>query len=184
MSGTTGFQDVASQYLNNRLDQAQQNIQTAGQFVTNPQQAIQERISNAPVAPAQPQTMQQPMAQPQEQEVKPVSPNEVQQPTLPQPGPGVQVAGPAQLPTQPSNVPTEVQAPQTPNWTEQVGKIANDEKGLAAYIANSENSPEGIKFAKQQLQQLWSNGKDEKKAEAMVNSAVQDRKSTRLNSSH
>ena len=130
-------------------------------------------LFRSPVAPAQPQTMQQPMAQPQEQEVKPVSPNEVQQPTLPQPGPGVQVAGPAQLPTQPSNVPTEVQAPQTPNWTEQVGKIANDEKGLAAYIANSENSPEGIKFAKQQLQQLWSNGKDEKKAEAMVNSAVQ-----------
>ena len=55
MSGTTGFQDVASQYLNNRLDQAQQNIQNAGQFITNPQQVIQERISNAPVAPAQPQ---------------------------------------------------------------------------------------------------------------------------------
>lgn len=189
MGGEASFSDMASQYLGNRVDQAQQNVQNAGQMVSDPQQAIQERIAGGPVAPAQPQVQQQPQPQPQAQAIAPVSPNEqVNIPQLPQPGPGVQVAGPMQLPGQ---VPQEqysgpsqgaegqtvgqvmLPPPAPISWTEQVSKIADDEKGLAQYIGNASNPPEGIKFAKQQLQQMWNKTQSDKKAESMVNSAVE-----------
>lgn len=163
LAGQQGFGDIASQYIGNRVDQAQENIQNAGQMISNPQQALQERIAGGPIQP-QPQVQPQPQAQ-----------TNVQQPILPEPGPGVQVAGPTQLPTESSvnQTQTQVQATQAPNWTEQVSKIANDEKGLAAYIGNSENSPEGIQFAKKQLQQLWSASQKGAEAETKVNSAVE-----------
>lgn len=163
LAGEQGFGDIASQYMGNRVDQAQQNIQNAGQLLTNPQQALQERIAGGPVQPEQPQQVQP----------QPQAPTNVQQPTLPQPGPGVQVAGPTQLPPQSGVNQAPVQATQAPSWTEQVSKIANDEKGLAAYIGNSENSPEGIQFAKKQLQQLWSASQKGAEAETKVNSAVE-----------
>jgi hypothetical protein len=69
--------------------------------------------------------------------------NQVNATQLPQPGPGVQVAGTMQMPPQPFtgqglNVPAAVEQ----NWHTQIAELGNSAPKLAAYYGN-ENNPEG-----------------------------------------
>lgn len=106
--------DMAGQAVTNRIGQVQNTINQAGQMISDPQEELKRRMgmgqqAAGPVAPAVPTEQQvaqqaQPLEQ-QLQQYKSVAPTPIManQPmpnigTPPTPGPGVQVAGPAQMP--------------------------------------------------------------------------------------
>jgi len=114
MTGGAGLGDTAGQMLGDR-------IAPISQAIENPQAALQQRFGEpiqkvqqlqqalqgqqGPVGPVMPEQVAQERQsmlppgqtqQAQQMPVAPVTPEEVQQTQLPQPGPGVQVAGPAQ----------------------------------------------------------------------------------------
>jgi hypothetical protein len=105
-----GFGDIAGQALSNRVDQAQNTMTQTGQMFTNPEEELRKRMGMGQQAagPVAPQAATQPAQQIQVPEQLPsqgpISPEMAQQaipqPQLPQPGPSVQVAGPATLPAQ------------------------------------------------------------------------------------
>jgi hypothetical protein len=100
-----GFGDIASQALTNRMGQAQNTMTQAGQMVTNPEEELRKRMgmtqqAAGPVAPGPLETQTQvPQQLPQQGAISPeMAQQAIPQPRLPQPGPAVQVAGPAQMP--------------------------------------------------------------------------------------
>jgi len=102
-----GLADVAGQAIGNRIDQAQNAVTQAGQLLTNPEEELKKRMGVAgPVAPEQlVPTQQVPEQLPAQGPISPeMAQQPVVQPQLPQPGPAVQVAGPAQVPVQPQQV--------------------------------------------------------------------------------
>lgn len=99
-----GLADVAGQAINNRIGQAQTALTQTGQMLSNPEEELRKRMGVAgPVAPeqvaqAQPQAQQVPEQLPAQGPISPAMAQQaVEQPQLPQPGPAVQVAGPAQV---------------------------------------------------------------------------------------
>ena len=72
------------------------------------------------------------------------------------------------------NVQTELKPNQMmpTSWTEKVSSIANDQDGLINYLNNAENPAEGKQWAKNRLQQMWSESQNAKAAEQKVNDAV------------
>jgi hypothetical protein len=100
-----GAGDIAGQVLSNRVDQAQNTINQAGQMISNPEEELKKRMgmTQQPAGPVAPEPVAQTVPQQLPQQ-GPISPEMAQQPVeqvqLPQPGPGVQVAGPTQMPPQ------------------------------------------------------------------------------------
>jgi hypothetical protein len=103
--------DIAGNMLTNRFNQAQTNINNAGQMLMNPEEELKRRMGMQPVQPTVPTEQQvaqqaQPLEQ-QLQQYRPVAPTpimanqpmpEIGEP--PVPGKPIMVAGPAQLPSQ------------------------------------------------------------------------------------
>jgi hypothetical protein len=158
--GTMG--DVASQAIGQRMEQAGNRV---GQ-VTDMLQGQQQPQPVQPVQP-QPQQVQPPVAQ----APMPVNPQEVQpvqQPQLPQPSPGVQVAGPTQLPPQPETQATTQPMPsQTPEWHDKL--VGGDFNSLSAILANP-NTPEDVKS---EVQDRMYNILNDKRMEAKANQTIQ-----------
>lgn len=187
--GGGSFTDMLGQFATDRVNQATNNVTQLGQALENPEQAVQQRLGmqpqvQQPVGPVMPQEISQQrqqelpiqqfqpqvQVQPQQQEqVTPVTPEQVQQTQLPQPGPGVQVAGPTQLP--PAQQTTQPMPSETPEWHNQL--VGNDFKGLSQIVANP-NTPEDVKMeAQDRLYNILNDQRLEAKANKTLQGAAQ-----------
>ena len=226
--------DLAGRYINNRLDQAGQNINRAVTAVTNPVQTIQqnlgmptEQAANTevqtqtvktygdgsqehtvktqvpPPAPVVPQP--QPVAQmPQPTQTQPQPPMQtapVAQPAvaqtampqltagggvpetpamepLPQPGPGVQVAGPVNPAAVTQPAPAVQAQPTTqpstaPQWQQDLAD-ANGNVDRLIELANNKSYPaEARTVAKEKLQEAFASDRRRQEAEQTVLKAAQ-----------
>lgn len=159
------------------------------------QAAMQARAQQAAPQPA-PQVA--PQAQPQVAQptmgAGPINPQQAAQPVnipqLPQAGPPVQVAGPAQMP--PQAAPTAIQtapagappaAPTTMpmatpegllrSWTDDIASIQNNVTALGKYISNEANPEEGRAFAGRVIAKMYKEKDLEDKAKQKVMESVQ-----------
>lgn len=128
-----------------------------------PQPVIQQAApapAPAPVAPAAPAPA--PVAQAPSAPINPAAPMPNIAP-LPQPGPGVQVAGPAQLPP----------AAPKPQWQTDLDTAQGDATKLAAFVGNPNNPEEARKIASEKWQQLLTQAKEEEKGNKILMAAAQ-----------
>lgn len=181
--GASGsFTDNLGQYATQRVNQATDKIEQIGEAL-KPAEPTQPAQPQTPVAqtmpPAQPEVAQpvqpqMPVAQPvqaqqtKEQEaVTPVTPEQVQQTQLPQPGPAVQVAG-----TQPGAGIAEAAKAQpmpseTPDWHDKL--VTGNFNSLSQIVANP-NTPEDVK---NEAQDRLYNILNDQRLEAQANKTIQ-----------
>ena len=88
---------------------------------------------------------------------------QVEQYQPPVPGPGVEVAGPAQLPPQPK---------QQATWMDELAQAGNDQTKLAKFMASTD-IPEARQAAGRLIAQQYNQQKQQSEAEQFANKAVQ-----------
>ena len=178
MTGGT-FPELMTQYATDRVAQASDKLGQVGQTLENPQQAVEQRLGmqpqpTQPTLPVVPQQMAPVQAQqPQQEAVKPVTPEQVPQMQLPQPGPGVQVAG-AQPNAGLAQVAQQQQAQpmpsQTPDWHDKL--VTNNVNSLSAILADP-NTPEDVKSeAQDRIYNLLTDARLSQKANQTLQNAA------------